>query len=437
MSLRADITIERFGQSGRRLQRRVFPSRSFLFGLIQMLYMQHAYQNLTDTFLHILFYTNSSGNWDGTYASYGQNLQVSSPGGRGGSYMSLTATLGDEIGIQLGTGSAALNSADRALDKRIAPIEGRVLRALKHPGSGTPKGLAWDGTYIWVVDQYSTPSVIYKINRNTGAVVAQFDAPGDYYSYNRGLTFDGTDLWCTGRDLGQSPVYRVFRISAVDGTVLQQWGAPGGNPANGLTWDGTYIWVAEEGGTYQLHQCVPTTGAINASINNPWGTSVPCYGLAYDGTYLWVVGSNGYSWGGKMIAKITTAGVLQKELFTPMGGYSGHGAQPWGLTWEDPYLWLSDGGDYTKAILQLCANKVRFDYAGCEVVDDESYVNPNGSFTVRRYFTNKSGGSITINEVGIYALDKEIAIARDLVSPGVAVANNETLKIEYTFQITV
>jgi hypothetical protein len=32
---------------------------------------------------------------------------------------------------------------------------------------------------------------------------------------------------------------------------------------------------------------------------------------------------------------------------------------------------------------------------------------------------------------------KVLQIARDLVSPGVDVLNNETLKVEYTFQITV
>jgi len=104
--------------------------------------------------------------------------------------------------------------------------------------------------------------------------------------------------------------------------------------------------------------------------------------------------------------------------------------------WVDGYLWHSDYGG-SKPISQLCANKVRFEYAGCEVLDDESYINPNGSFTIRRYFTNKSGGSITVNEVAINAAQRVLAIARDIVSPGVAVADNQVLKVEYAVQITV
>lgn len=239
MSLKADITIERFGKSGKRLERRVFPSKSFLFGFIQLLYMQHAYQPLYDTFMHILFYANSSANWDGTYASYGQNLKVSSAGGRGGSYLSFTAALGDEIGIQIGTGAAAINSADRALDKRIAPVEGRILRALKLPVAGTPYGLAWDGTYLWVVDIVSPTSQIYKIDPYTGEEITHFAAPGISYSYNRGLTYDGANLWVTGYDSTKTPYYRVYKISPVDGSVILDWGAPNGNRANGLAWDGT------------------------------------------------------------------------------------------------------------------------------------------------------------------------------------------------------
>ncbi len=434
MAMRATVTIEKFGKSGRRLERRAFPSRSFLFGLIQLLYIQHAQQSLVDTFNHILFYANTSDNWNGSTGSYHENLCMASPGGSGGRYYGMTRALGDEIGIQIGTGTKALNSADRSLDKRIAPFEGRILRALEHPGTGTPYGLAYDGTYLWVMDYKSPTAEVYQFNRYTGAEITHWNALGTSYSYNRGMTFDGTDLWMTGYDSGLSPVYRVYRVNT-SGVVQQSWGAPNAHPANGLAWDGTYIWVAEDYSPYQIHQCATADGAIQASISSPWGSTV--YGLTFDGTYLWAVGGSGYSYGGKRIAQISTGGVVQKEFFTPMGGYSGHGANPWGLTWENPYLWLSEGGDYTKAIFQLCANKVRFDYGGCEVVDDQAYVNPNGSFTVRRYFTNKSGASITVNEVGIYALMKEIAVARDLVSPGVDVLNNETLKVEYTFQITV
>ena len=84
-----------------------------------------------------------------------------------------------------------------------------------------------------------------------------------------------------------------------------------------------------------------------------------------------------------------------------------------------------------------------FEYGGCELVGIV-FANPNGEFTIRRYFTNVSGGPITVEEVGIYSVggdeDARIAwrflIARDLTG-GVAVADGEILRVTYVPQITV
>lgn len=87
----------------------------------------------------------------------------------------------------------------------------------------------------------------------------------------------------------------------------------------------------------------------------------------------------------------------------------------------------------------------RLEYGGCELIDIK-FANPNGEFTIRRYFTNASGGLITVNEVGIHAIgtdassdDKDawaFLIARDLTG-GVAVADTEILRVTYVPQITV
>ena len=89
----------------------------------------------------------------------------------------------------------------------------------------------------------------------------------------------------------------------------------------------------------------------------------------------------------------------------------------------------------------------QLEYGGCELVGI-TFANPNGELTIRRYFTNLSGGSITVNEAGIHSVGTQYAgtadyyawaflIARDIVSPGVAVANGELLRVAYVVQITV
>lgn len=86
----------------------------------------------------------------------------------------------------------------------------------------------------------------------------------------------------------------------------------------------------------------------------------------------------------------------------------------------------------------------QFEYGGNEILPIV-IAAPNASFNIRRYFTNNSGGSITVNEAGIYAVilvgapptAYGVCIARDLVSPGVAVANTELLRVSYVVSITV
>jgi len=65
-------------------------------------------------------------------------------------------------------------------------------------------------------------------------------------------------------------------------------------------------------------------------------------------------------------------------------------------------------------------------------------------FRVIRTFTNSSGASITVNEVGLYVKAYDsitiaciFCIARDLISGGIVVPNGATLTIRYIQKITV
>jgi hypothetical protein len=75
------------------------------------------------------------------------------------------------------------------------------------------------------------------------------------------------------------------------------------------------------------------------------------------------------------------------------------------------------------------------------------FANPNGQFTIRRYFTNVLGGNISVAEVGMYspAVPDPISgitayihcVARDVVAIPVVVANGEILRVTYVPAITV
>jgi len=89
----------------------------------------------------------------------------------------------------------------------------------------------------------------------------------------------------------------------------------------------------------------------------------------------------------------------------------------------------------------------QLEYGGCELIGI-AFADPNGELTIRRYFTNASGASITVNEVGIYSVGTRYSsalsldvwvflIAHDIVSLGIVVANGELLRVTYVVQITV
>lgn len=85
----------------------------------------------------------------------------------------------------------------------------------------------------------------------------------------------------------------------------------------------------------------------------------------------------------------------------------------------------------------------QLEYGGCEVLEP-SFANPNGSMLIRRYFTNDSGGNVTVQECGIYSFGYQdtshiynYCIARDVVNPAVVVADTEILVATYTVGITV
>ena len=69
-----------------------------------------------------------------------------------------------------------------------------------------------------------------------------------------------------------------------------------------------------------------------------------------------------------------------------------------------------------------------------------------GSFVLERLFRNSSGGTITVNEMGVYVGGFSLTnnqgffhfcVLRDLVSPGFAITNGAYARATYTISITV
>jgi len=71
---------------------------------------------------------------------------------------------------------------------------------------------------------------------------------------------------------------------------------------------------------------------------------------------------------------------------------------------------------------------------------DTAVVGDNVDYTFGRPFTNQSGSTITVSEIGIYVYSTNypyyFCIARDVIT-GVDVEDGESIYVEYTFRTTV
>ncbi|MFA5377993.1 MAG: hypothetical protein WC455_19740 [Dehalococcoidia bacterium] len=90
----------------------------------------------------------------------------------------------------------------------------------------------------------------------------------------------------------------------------------------------------------------------------------------------------------------------------------------------------------------LAAGQVLYSGCGCDTL---TFADPNGSFIIRRLFTNVSGGNITVNEVALYTIMYSqsttqlghFCIYRDIIGGGLAIVNGNVVVVTITVQITV
>ncbi len=99
--------------------------------------------------------------------------------------------------------------------------------------------IACSTDWFWIADDFADK--IYQLDKN-GNLVGSFDAPGIEPS---GIAFDGTWLWVVADDpIIEGKEKRLRKIFKLDmtGSVVDWIYAPGGRDANGLADGGDYLW---------------------------------------------------------------------------------------------------------------------------------------------------------------------------------------------------
>lgn len=227
---------------------------------------------------------------------------------------------------------AALSSDDSARP-------GEIVRQFAAPGE-SPRGLAWDGTHLWVGDDGADK--IYKLDPANGKVLGSFEAPNGEL---RGLVWHDQHLWSS--DNGTRKLYKLDRA---DGTVRARVKAPiprteGRQPEQGgLASDGKHLWTGVVSGwSSRMSQVDPASGSV---IRSYFTKGVP-RALASDGTFIWSATENGGKRSG-IVYKYKLSDGLHVSQFDTPGNY------PTGLAFDGRCLWCVDRE--TKKIYRLAAD---------------------------------------------------------------------------------
>ncbi len=164
----------------------------------------------------------------------------------------------------------------------LDPADGSVVKTIP-TDIQRPYGLTYDGQFLWILDNAN--KLIEKVNMSDGTVVDTIFINNTTNTYPTGMTWMNGQLWYNDA-IGPSMAITGDMTRNIDifGNTIQCFSSVGDYPS-GLTFDGTYLWTADNSEKL-IHQIDPVTFDVIKTIEAPGGNYPN--GLAWDGNYLWV-----------------------------------------------------------------------------------------------------------------------------------------------------
>jgi alpha-tubulin suppressor-like RCC1 family protein len=143
------------------------------------------------------------------------------------------------------------------------------------PVGNGPEYLAFDGTNIWVTNQYD--ATVSRLSAQDGSPQGTF-AVGNF-PFNVVAAEEAVFV----ANFGNST---VTKLRASDG--LPEGTFPVGNNPVGLAYDGMYLWTANYSGSYVDAGTLTRLRASDGTFSGTFAASPHPQQLIYDGTYLWM-----------------------------------------------------------------------------------------------------------------------------------------------------
>ena len=253
------------------------------------------------------------------------------------------------------------------LDTRyLLPTQAVASTATYAVGS-MPRGIAYcANNTIWVANNNSNK--VTALNASTGALIGTYTVPYNPYAVN---CSDGGYLWVTSTD--QNPTITKMS-SASDGTI---WGTyPTGNSPQALTFDGTFMWVANTNDS-TVSKINTSTGA---TIGTPTslGSGANPVSLLFDGTYIWAGNTN------------ATVSKLDPATGTLLTTYNVAGRMAAALVFDGSFLWIANGSSINDILNNDLGSSV-------------SKMNPANGAIIGTYTVGLSPSALVFDGQYIYA----------------------------------
>jgi microcystin-dependent protein len=213
-----------------------------------------------------------------------------------------------------------------------------LVASFDFPGQGPVSGLAFDGKYLWAADTGVNEIVKMEIEKNKLKYIESFAAPTGGPHDLTGVTFDGTNLWCTGRDQDES--MKIYKL-AISGELISSFVTHGWD-STGLSSDGKYLYNVDTAGISGADPTIFKYEADGELVKEYRSPGNHPEDLAHDVGYFWHV-----DWETNKIYRLDGSMNTICSCDNPVSGLN----HPLGVVIVEGYLWLSAEG--TGKIYQL------------------------------------------------------------------------------------
>ncbi len=322
-----------------------------------------------------------------------------------------TFNAGKMLGIQVGAGTEVEDTDSMSLSKRFTQGLWEFNRCVFPPDTTkTWKDVCSDGTNLYVLNE--TDNKIHKLNIYTGAEVLSYACA---FATTYCICYDATNdqLWAGAGGASD----KIYNMNKNTGTSTVNWAFA---EPYAMCWDTVNAFICVKNTTTTAVYRWTAAGVGQANIVDPHG--VTNGGLGFDGTNLFSLNS------AFQIVEFNLAGVEQNRW--PGFSYP----SPRGFHYDGGDWWVGDANYKTMRRYQQVASGMQI--TGTELVDF-TIAGADATFVLRCFATNKSGGVLTINEIGINCHPWALQLARDKLAAGVALNDGQIARVTYTVKITV